>query len=202
MKHGSRLAPSRRFSVSQAGANDLIHETVEGSTTPAEENADPVSPCHPSGLTAGPTGWAASLSPSLNATGSVRPSTPIDCPARPRAPRPTSNSRRTSPTLSSKASTPASTPQTHPAHHRSPPCRRRRPPHPLQGPGTIHSRERSPLFAGYVTRSQVSDSAADSLDQPAETIAPVAPYEPVRVVPTRPDGWPGWLARLAGPQAD
>jgi hypothetical protein len=41
----------------------------------------------------------------------------------------------------------------------------------------------------------VSDSAADSLDQPAETIAPVAPYEPVRVVPTRPDGWPDWLGR-------
>ncbi|MFI7708829.1 hypothetical protein [Nonomuraea sp. NPDC049480] len=42
----------------------------------------------------------------------------------------------------------------------------------------------------------MSDSAAaDSTDQSAETIAPVAPYEPVRVVPTRPDGWPDWLGR-------
>ncbi|TDD18029.1 hypothetical protein [Nonomuraea diastatica] len=42
----------------------------------------------------------------------------------------------------------------------------------------------------------MSDStAADSTDQPAKASAPVAPYEPVRVVPTRPDGWPDWLGR-------
>ncbi|MEU4331475.1 hypothetical protein [Nonomuraea dietziae] len=49
----------------------------------------------------------------------------------------------------------------------------------------------------------MSDSAAaDSTVQPAEATAPVAPYEPVRIVPTRPDGWPDWLGRRPISSAD
>jgi hypothetical protein len=50
----------------------------------------------------------------------------------------------------------------------------------------------------------VSDSAAaDHQDRPGETATPpVPPYEPVRVVPTRPDGWPGWLGRRPISSAD
>jgi len=50
----------------------------------------------------------------------------------------------------------------------------------------------------------VSDSAAaDIQDRPEETATPpVPPYEPVRVVPTRPDGWPDWLGRRPVSSAD
>ncbi|MFG1687735.1 hypothetical protein ACGFNP_46795 [Nonomuraea sp. NPDC049269] len=41
----------------------------------------------------------------------------------------------------------------------------------------------------------MSDSvAADAEDEAGEAAAP-PPFEPVRVVPTRPDGWPDWLGR-------
>lgn len=50
----------------------------------------------------------------------------------------------------------------------------------------------------------MSDSAAaDHQDRPEETATPpVPPYEPVRVVPTRPDGWPDWLGRKPVSSAD
>jgi len=50
----------------------------------------------------------------------------------------------------------------------------------------------------------VSDSAAaDIQDRPGETATPpVPPYEPVRIVPTRPDGWPDWLGRRPVSSAD
>jgi hypothetical protein len=50
----------------------------------------------------------------------------------------------------------------------------------------------------------VSDSAAAGIqDRPEETATPpVPPYEPVRVVPTRPDGWPDWLGRRPISSAD
>lgn len=50
----------------------------------------------------------------------------------------------------------------------------------------------------------MSDSAAaDHQDRPKETAPPpVPPYEPVRVVPTRPDGWPDWLGRRPISSAD
>ena len=50
----------------------------------------------------------------------------------------------------------------------------------------------------------MSDSAAaDHQDRPGETATPpVPPYEPVRVVPTRPDGWPDWLGRRPISSAD
>ena len=50
----------------------------------------------------------------------------------------------------------------------------------------------------------MSDSAAaDIQDRPGETAtAPVPPYEPVRIVPTRPDGWPDWLGRRPVSSAD
>ena len=50
----------------------------------------------------------------------------------------------------------------------------------------------------------MSDSAAaDHQDRPGETATlPVPPYEPVRVVPTRPDGWPDWLGRRPISPAD
>jgi hypothetical protein len=50
----------------------------------------------------------------------------------------------------------------------------------------------------------VSDSAAaDIQDRPEETATPpVPPYEPVRVVPTRSDGWPDWLGRRPVSSAD
>jgi hypothetical protein len=50
----------------------------------------------------------------------------------------------------------------------------------------------------------VSDSAAAGIqDRPGETATPpVPPYEPVRVVPTRPDGWPDWLGRRPISSAD
>ena len=50
----------------------------------------------------------------------------------------------------------------------------------------------------------MSDSAAaDIQDRPEETATPpVPPYEPVRVVPTRSDGWPDWLGRRPVSSAD
>jgi hypothetical protein len=41
----------------------------------------------------------------------------------------------------------------------------------------------------------VSDSAAADIPPGETATPPVPPFEPVRVVPTRPDGWPGWLGR-------
>ncbi|MEV4183625.1 hypothetical protein AB0J28_19565 [Streptosporangium canum] len=49
----------------------------------------------------------------------------------------------------------------------------------------------------------MSDSAVtDSTDQSAGATASVAPYEPVRVLPTRPDGCPNWLGRRPIGSAD
>jgi hypothetical protein len=50
----------------------------------------------------------------------------------------------------------------------------------------------------------VSESTAAGTEvQSGETDAlPVPPYEPVRVVPTRPDGWPDWLGRRPISSAD
>jgi hypothetical protein len=50
----------------------------------------------------------------------------------------------------------------------------------------------------------VSDSAAaGTQDRSGEAATlPVPPYEPVRVVPTRPDGWPDWLGRRPVSSAD
>jgi len=52
--------------------------------------------------------------------------------------------------------------------------------------------------------SQVSDSAAaGTQDRSGEAATlPVPQYEPVRVVPTRPDGWPEWLGRRPVSSAD
>ncbi|MEV4374723.1 hypothetical protein AB0J71_47260 [Nonomuraea sp. NPDC049637] len=49
----------------------------------------------------------------------------------------------------------------------------------------------------------MSDSgAADAEDEAGEAAAAPPPYEPVRVVPTRPDGWPDWLGRRPISSAD
>ena len=58
-------------------------------------------------------------------------------------------------------------------------------------------------FGGDVTRgSQVSDSAAADIPPEETATPPVPPFEPVRVVPTRPDGWPDWLGRRPISPAD
>ena len=59
-------------------------------------------------------------------------------------------------------------------------------------------------FGGHITRSQVGESAtADTKNEASEVATPPEPpYEPVRLVPTRPDGWPDWLGRRPISSAD
>jgi len=48
----------------------------------------------------------------------------------------------------------------------------------------------------------VSDSAAADIPPEETATPPVPPFERVRVVPTRPDGWPDWLGRRPISPAD
>jgi hypothetical protein len=70
--------------------------------------------------------------------------------------------------------------------------------------GLVLAAAEAAAFSGHISSSQVSDSgAADSKDQADETATPaVPPYEPVRVVPTRPEGWTDWLGRRPISSAD